>query len=122
MYNWPAKANVQLDTTAHPVAVLYVMRDGAIELENGLYRETAEVNVSFLDHQPELDFDGMTNEALLDAMAEVAVEFVGRIVDGGELEITTDLVTLRGVYDFDDKNTTGVNLQFTVREKQGRCL
>lgn len=122
VYQWPAKANVELDTTAHPVAVLFLIRDGSITLVNGLWRETAEVNVSFLDHQEELDFDGAENDVLLDGMAAVAVEMVSRIVSDGRLEIEGDEVGVHGVYDYDDKNTTGVNLQFRVRERGGHCL
>lgn len=122
VYNRPTKVNVDLDTTAHPVAVLFLLRDGTIELSNGLYRESAQVNVSFLTHQRELNFDGLSNDSLIDDMSSVATEFVCRIIATSALELVGDTITMRGVYDYDDKNTTGVNLQFTIRETQGHCL
>lgn len=122
VYNSPTKANVDLDTTAHPVAVLYILRDGSIDLTNGIWTEVAEVNVLFLTHQPELDFNALQNDALLDSMAEVAERFVGDLIASGSCEIVDNNITVRGVYDFNDKNTTGVSLQFRLRELQGRCL
>lgn len=122
VYQWAAKANVELDTTAHPVAVLYLFRDGSIDLTEGVYREIAEVNVLFLTHQSQLSFDGTANDALLSDMIDVATEFVARLLDDGTCEVIGNEIVVRGIYDFDDKNTTGVSLQFRVRELQGHCL
>lgn len=121
VYNSPTKVNVELDTTAHPVAVLYIFRDGNIDLTNGMWNEVAEVIVLFLTHQPELDFDALQNDALLDSMADVAKRFVGDLIASGEGEIVDNNITVRGLYDFDDKNTTGVSLQFRFRSNP-QCL
>ena len=121
-YNSPTKVNVDMDTMQHPAAVMYLFRDGAIDLASGLYREEAEVNVMFVTHQSELAFDGVANEQLLDDMAAAATEFVARLVADGRTEIVGDNVALRGIYDFNDKNTTGVSLQLRLREVAGHCL
>lgn len=121
VYNSPTKANVELDTTAHPVAVLYIFRDGEIDLSNGTYNEIADINVLFLTHQDQLDFDASQNDVLLDSMADVAKRFIGDIIASGSGLIVDDNVTVRGIYDFDDKNTTGVSLQFRFRSNP-QCL
>ncbi len=115
VYNSPSKVNVELDATAHPVAVLYIFRDGSVDINGGLYTETAEVNVLFLTHQPQLDFDGAANDVLLDSMADVARQFISDVVDSNIGEVVGNEIVLRGVYDFNDKNTTGVSLQFRMR-------
>lgn len=122
VYNSPSKTNVELDTTAHPAAVLYIFRDGSIDLSTGLVRELADVNVMFLDQQDELDFQGLNNELILDNMVNVSKEFISRIIEANVAEIIGDEITLKGIYDFNDKNTTGVSLQFRLRELQGHCL
>ena len=122
VYQSPFKANVELDTAAHPVAVLYLFRDGSLDLATGLLRDIAEVNVLFLTHQPELDFDGATNDTLLDSMASLAATFIADIIASGVGTISGDNVTLRGIYDHADKNTTGVSMQFRLEAAQGRCL
>lgn len=121
VYNSPTRSNVDLDTTAHPVAVLYIFRDGTIDLSQGLYSEIAEVNLLFLTHQPQLDFDAVDNDTLLDSMADVAKQFIGDLIAVDAGFIVNDTVEVRGVYDFDDKNTTGVSLQFRYQSNP-ECL
>lgn len=121
VYNSPTKVNVELDTTAHPVAVLYLFRDGTIDLGNGTYSEIAEVNVLFITHQDQLDFDALQNDALLDSMSDVAKRFVSDLIASGTGVIVDNNITVRGLYDFDDKNTTGVSLQFRF-QSNSQCL
>ena len=115
VYNSPTKVNVELDTTAHPVAVLYIFRDGTINLDGGTKTESADVNLMFLTHQPQLDFDAAQNDVLLDAMADIAERFIADVIAADFAEFAGNEVTVRGIYDFDDKNTTGVALQFRLR-------
>lgn len=115
VYNSPTKVNVDLDTTAHPVAVLYTFRDGTINLQGGTKTESADVNLMFLTHQPQLDFDAAQNDVLLDAMADIAERFIADVIAADFAEFAGNEVTVRGIYDFDDKNTTGVALQFRLR-------
>lgn len=122
LYNSQYKANVQLDGIATPVAVLYLFRDGAYDTATGLLREEAEINVMFLTHQRELDFDGIANEALIDTMSEAATAFIAEVTRTNNIAIVGDNITLRGVYDTYDTNTTGVSMQFRVRELQGQCI
>ena len=122
VFGTPAKANVELDTTANPVAVLFVFRDGAIDIAQGMYREIADINVLFLTHQSQLAFGGEANEALMADMVSVATEFVARLIASDMGEVIGDEIAVKGVYDYDDKNTTGVSLQFRMRALQGVCL
>ena len=115
VYNSPSKVNVELDTTAHPVAVLYIFRDGTINLQGGTKTESADVNLMFLTHQPQLDFDAAQNDVLLDAMADIAERFIADVLKADFAEFVSDEIAVRGIYDFDDKNTTGVALQFRLR-------
>lgn len=115
VYNSPTKVNIELDTTAHPVAVLYIFRDGAINLDGGTKTESADVILMFLTHQSELDFDAAQNDVLLDAMADIAERFIADIIAADFAEFVGNEVVVRGIYDFDDKNTTGVALQFRLR-------
>ena len=115
VYNSPTKVNVELDTTAHPVAVLYIFRDGAINHDGGTKTESADVNLMFLTHQSELDFDAAQNDVLLDAMADIAERFIADVIAADFAEFVGNEVVVRGIYDFDDKNTTGVALQFRLR-------
>lgn len=114
VYNSPTKVNVELDTTAHPVAVLYIFRDGTINLDGGTKTESVDVNLMFLT-QSELDFDAAQNDVLLDAMADIAERFIADVLKADFADFVGDEIAVRGIYDFDDKNTTGVALQFRLR-------
>lgn len=122
VYQSPSRTNVDLDGTAHPVAILFLFRDGAVDLSTGLFREVAEVNVLFVTHQTQLDFSGSANDPLMDAMVMTAQEFVARLMESSSVDIIGDEIGVRGLYDYDDKNTTGVSLTFRCREVAGHCL
>lgn len=119
-YNRPARVNVENDYTKTPTAVLYCITDW--ETATDLAREVASVSVGFLDVNPEIDWDGISTDAIIDAMKSVAFDFVARINAAGVVEITTDRVRVRSVFDSDDRNLAGVYLQLELREVQGECI
>lgn len=115
VYNSPTKVNVELDATAHPCAVLFIFRDGAINVDGGTFSEIAEVNVMFLTQQPNLDFNALHNDELMDEMVNVATCFVSDVMAADIGDIIGDEIKMLGLYNYDDKNTTGVSLQFRIR-------
>lgn len=119
-YNRPARANVENDYTKTPTAVLYCITDW--ETATDLAREVASVTVGFLDVNPEIDWDGISTDAIIDAMKSVAFDFVARINAAGVVEITTDRVRVRSVFDTNDRNLAGVFLQMELREVGGECM
>lgn len=119
-YNRPARANVENDYTKTPTAVMFCITDW--ETATDLAREVASVTVGFLDVNPEIDWDGISTDAIIDAMKSVAFDFVARINAAGVVEITTDRVRVRSVFDTDDRNLAGVYLQMDLREVQGECM
>lgn len=119
-YNRPARANVENDYTKTPTAVMFCITDW--ETATDLAREVASVTVGFLDVNPEIDWDGISTDAIIDAMKSVAFDFVARINAAGVVEITTDRVRVRSVFDTNDRNLAGVYLQMDLREVQGECM
>lgn len=119
-YNRPARANVENDYTTTPTAVMYCITDW--ESETDMAREVASVTVGFLEVNPEVDWDGVATDTIIDSMKSVAFDFVSRVNAGGVVEITTDRVRVRSVFDTDDRNLAGVFLQMELREVQGECM
>lgn len=119
-YNRPARVNVENDYTNTPTAVMYCITDW--ETETDLARELASVTVGFLQQNPEIDWDGISTDVIIDAMKSVAFDFVARINAAGVVEITTDRVRVRSVFDTDDRNLAGVFLQMELREVGGECM
>ena len=119
-YNRPTRVNVENDYTNTPTAVFYCITDW--ETSTDLAREVASVTVGFLEVNPEIDWDGTATEAIIDAMKSVAFDFVARINAAGVVEITTDRVRVRSVFDTNDRNLAGVFLQMELREVVGECM
>lgn len=119
-YNRPARANVENDYTKTPTAVMFCITDWVTDTD--LARELASVTVGFLQQNPEIDWDGITTDTIIDDMKGVALDFVARINAAGVVEITTDRVRVRSVFDSDDRNLAGVFLQMELREVGGECM
>lgn len=119
-YNSPSRANVENDYSTVPTAVMYCLTDWRVQAD--IVREMAQVSVGFLTTQPELDFDGMHNETLIDDMKDIALDFIARISSAGVVEITSDTIDIRSIYDGDDRNLTGVFVTLDCKEIQGQCL
>lgn len=119
-YNRPARVNVENDYTKTPTAVFYCIADWETSTE--LAREVASVTVGFLEVNHEIDWDGTATDAIIDAMKSVAFDFVARINAAGVVEITTDRVRVRSVFDTNDRNLAGVFLQMELREVGGECM
>jgi hypothetical protein len=119
-YNSPGRANVELDTSEPPTAVIYCLTDW--QLTQTIVRERARVAVGFLTLQPDIDFDGISNEAKIDTCKDIALDFIARVSDDGRLGIISDPIDVRSVYDDHDRNLTGVFVEFECRETQGACL
>lgn len=119
-YNRPARANVENDYTKTPTAVLYCITDW--ETATDLAREVASVTVGFLQVNPEFDWYGMATDTIIDNMKAVAFDFIARVNSAGVVEITTDRVRVRSVFDTNDRNLAGVFLQMELREVGGECM
>lgn len=119
-YNRPARANVENDYTKTPTAVMFCITDWVTDTD--MAREIASVTVGFLQVNPEVDWDGMATDTIIDNMKAVAFDFIARVNSAGVVEITADTVRVRSVFDTDDRNLAGVYLQMDLREVQGECM
>lgn len=119
-YNSPSRANVENDYSRVPVAVMYCLTDWRVSSD--IIREIASVSVGFMTFQEKLDYDGIQNETYIDAMKDVALDFIARVKASGDVVITSDNYDIRSIYNEDDRNLTGVFVTFDCREVQGQCL
>ena len=121
-YVTPSRQNVDLGQSQYPCAVLNCITDWKIDLATGREREQCSINLSILEPQPALAFDGEDNEKKVDRCKEIAVDAIARIMRSDDVEIVEDTVTGRTIFDDTDYNVTGVSVAMTVREKDTHCL
>lgn len=124
IYATPTKQNVDLSYQSTPAALVTVLTDGTLDIARGYYKERAEVTVDFVTdmNNPTTDFEANELDTLLDGMAAVATDFVSALYHSTLVELIGDNVRVTYLYDFMDRNTTGVRVRCTLRERDGVCL
>ena len=80
-----------------------------------------EVIFAFLRHI-DLDFHGDDAGEAIDAMLELAKEFIIRLDASGEYELQENEVTWNAVLDFMDANLAGVRVTLTVAPLAAACV
>lgn len=122
IYQTAAKTNVEIDYEKTPAAVMYCVSKWAIDLKLGIVRERAAIGIGFVKRQPQLDFDGESNETIVDECKVIAVDFIRRLKADDSLQIISDSVDCTTVYDEYDTNVTGVWVSVEVKDNGGECL
>lgn len=122
-YNDLATANIRLDRDKpNPTAVMYQITDWYLDISTGLLKERAAVNVSFLQKEGKLDAGGLGQDQIIDAMKDIAVDFISAVKSDDSLAVLDDSVKMRSVFLRSDSNRTGVNVQMEIEERQGSCI
>lgn len=122
-YNDRPTANVRLDSKKpSPTAVLMQLTDWDMDIKSGVLTEEADINVTFLSKEGKMDADGDEQEPIIDAMRDLAVEFISRVREISSIRIEDDTVKVKSVFLASDSNRTGVNITLTIKQKQGGCL
>lgn len=114
--------NVRLDKKGDVVGVLYQFTDFDLDFSSGLVKETAEINVSFLQKENKLDAGGNEQYDIVSEMKDVMMEFLRRVKALSEYVITDKVLNIKTVFLNTDSNRTGVNCTFTLKSKQGSCF
>jgi hypothetical protein len=120
--NW-ARVNVRADKVdKYPLLVDMLPSGGAFGLQSGQIKDEQNCLFAFLDKTP-LDFDGTTNDAIIERMKTLAKKFIYQINNGGIYEaIDGDTLPYSVVYDKLDENVTGITIELTLIPIAGECL
>ena len=122
-YNSIAKGNVRLDAKmANPTALLVQITDWSIDLTNMTKREAVEVSLFFLDKETKIDNEALAQEVIIKNMADIACDFLSRLMDDKSLRIVDEKVKIKSVFYQSDSNRDGVCLQMRIEERGGSCL
>lgn len=122
-YNSIAKGNVRLDAKmANPTALLVQITDWSLDLTNMTKREAVEVSLFFLDKETKIDNEALNQEVIIKRMADIACDFLSRLMADKSLRIVEDKVNVKSVFYNSDSNRDGVCLQMRIEERGGSCL
>lgn len=122
-YNDLSTANVRLDNKKpSPTAVFLQISDWTMGVNAINVRESADINISFLEKEGKMDAGGIEQDGIIDRMKWLAIDFVKRLRNVKSLEIEDDEIKIKSVFLRSDSNRSGVNIQLSLKERQGECL
>lgn len=124
-YDVPTAQNVKLSRGSEsPRALFTCLTDRTFDISHMRARESALVVVDFVTDMGNTttNFDGTAMEAKIDSMADAAIDFIARLKDSTAVRIEDDKVEVTSLYDFMDRNTTGVRLKVNLTETRGTCI
>lgn len=121
MFDNNFSANLRVDRSELPGALIYTVPDWNINIANGVSKEQVEVQVFFFDKG---EFDSKAEDKLpvFEAMSLLAREFISKILADKTLLIQEDSINIKSVYARWDKFVVGCTLTLRLIEKQGECI
>lgn len=118
LYDGWGLVNLRADQTPTPIMVNILPVSGAFHLNGRRITESVNCLIGFLD-KTQFDFDGIENDAIIERMKKLALEFIMTLNESGLFEPITGEVPMSIEYNLLDVNLTGVILQISLEEKRG---
>lgn len=116
-YDTPQTLNVRLDNANFPCAFLHVIESGTADDTNGILRERIMCQVMFANLTV-LDFDGLENERIIDALKRIAFVWLQGLRKSQDLRLASNIRTRR-LYASEDAILTVFGVTITVEEIDG---
>lgn len=118
LYDGWGLINLRADKTPTPIMVNVLPVSGALNMGGRRITESQDCIIGFLD-KTEFDFDGTQNDAIIERMKKLAIEFILTMNESGLFEPISGEVPMSIEYNLLDVNLTGVVLTLRLEEKQG---
>lgn len=115
--NW-AQANVELDNVDMPTIVYVLPASGDLNFTYARVYDNPETQIAFLA-PTELDFEGAKNNDIVEQMKRLCIRFVKKLNESGLFELVDGRIPYRVVYDYLDRNVTGISVEFRLEEIGG---
>lgn len=116
-------ANVRLDNKKpSPTALFIQISDWTLGYNTITVKESANVNISFLDKEAKLDAGGLEQDQIIDNTKDIAIEFLARLKAVPGLIVKNDPIKMKSVFLRSDSNRTGVNIELEIEQRQGECI
>lgn len=118
--DWNGAATV-IDDVALPAIVCILPTGGYLDLSHGLVKDKENLMLAFVD-KVERDANGDDNERVYTEMKRVAARFLKAINDSRYFDPIDGDVRYTTIYESASAYFTGVFVELTLKELQGRCL
>lgn len=121
IYDSGFSSNVRIDRQEDPIGLLYLLTDWNLDISSGIKKEIAEIEVFFCK-RAKFDVKGEEKDVIVTEMAEIAEDFIARVLADTTLKVEDNSITMRSSYGKFDAFVVGVSVRIRIGEKQGSCL
>lgn len=115
--NW-AQANVELDQIHKPTVIYVLPPAGDFDFSWREVKDYPDAQIAFVC-STEFDFESEQNDALVERMKRLAVQFVNALNESGIFTRIEGKLHYEVLYDHLDENVTGVVIEPPLEEEEG---
>ena len=115
--NW-AQANVELDRVDKPSVIYILPPAGELEFGWAQVKDRPDAQIAFVA-PTDFDFDGEENDDIIEQMKRLCIRFVKTLNESGLFEQIEGKQPYRVLYDYLDRNVTGIVIEPKLKEEEG---
>lgn len=115
--NW-AQANEAIDHVDKPTIIYVLPPAGDLYVGWSQIKDRPDTQIAFVA-PTDFDFDGHTNDDIIEQMKRLCVRFIKTFNDSGYFEKIEGKLTYKVLYDFFDQNVTGIVIEPKLVEEEG---
>lgn len=118
--NW-AQANVELDRVDKPSVIYILPPAGELDFGWAQVKDRPDAQIAFVA-PTDFDFDGEENDDIIEQMKRLCIRFIKTLNESGLFEQIEGKQPYRVLYDYLDRNVTGIVIEPKLKEEQGRLI
>lgn len=115
--NW-AQANVELDRVDKPSVIYILPPAGELDFGWAQVKDRPDAQIAFVA-PTDFDFDGEENDDIIEQMKRLCIRFIKTLNESGLFEQIEGKQPYRVLYDYLDRNVTGIVIEPKLKEEQG---
>lgn len=115
--NW-AQANVAIDDVEKPTIVYVLPPSGEFNVGWAQVKDKPDAQIAFIA-PTDFDFEGEGNDDIIEQMKRLCVRFIKAFNESGLFEAIEGKLPYRVLYDYLDRNVTGIVITPHIKEEEG---
>lgn len=115
--NW-AQANVELDRVDKPSVIYILPPAGEFDFGWAQVKDRPDAQIAFVA-PTDFDFDGEENDDIIEQMKRLCIRFIKKLNESGLFEQIEGRQPYRVLYDYLDRNVTGIVIEPKLKEEEG---
>ena len=115
--NW-AQANVAIDSVNKPSVIYVLPPSGDLDFSWSRVKDKPEAQIAFIA-PTDFDFEGESNDDVIEQMKRLCIRFIKTLNDSELFEAIEGKLPYRVLYDYLDRNVTGIVIEPKLIEEEG---